>query len=260
MADPLYPARWLPCERGAIPPALRLVPALLFRCRFQADSIAGTERLLLEKWIYRDIRVNRQVVAGKPEACRYYDQSGYVLPVGHLLRSGWNVIEGVYAPELYERDTRGAVYHYSKLQPTLDAFLLGPFAVRGNRLIRPSARLDRRPWEQQGYPYYSGTGIYTLTLPASPATPSWLEVGVHGGVAELRIRGRTVGTRLAEPYLFDTTRFLAGGKPVRAEIRVTHTLGSLFACQIKATVGSRIHPCHESGLAFARLVRFASGV
>jgi hypothetical protein len=252
MADPAHPDTWLACEAGGtIPEPLRLVPRLLFRAAFEADALSGDECLLFEEDIESGLAVNGEPVA-QPARNRYLDTFGLSVPVAEMLRPGTNVITGIYAPEIYERTTQGSCYHHARLQPTLDAFLLGSIAVIDGRVAAPVAELDSRPWQQQGYAYYSGTGTYTVEFELNELPPLWLEADTRGGVLEVHANGELAGVRVVTPYLIDLTGLLASG-PNRLEIRVTNMVGSLLAAQLPGWSNSDI--THSSGLQSVRLVK-----
>jgi hypothetical protein len=218
MADPASPGAWLACERGRIPERLRRVPALLFRAAFRADRVEGDEALLFERGVYAALRVNGAPI---PRAARnrYADAFGRSAPVAGLLRVGWNRVQGLYRPELYERDCRGAYYTSDRIQPTLDAYLLGRFSVRRNRLIRPVRRIGGRGWTRQGYPYFSGTGAYTVAIDVPRGGAVWLEAVPRKCACEFVVNGRKRPGRMTPPYLLDLTPFR--GKRITVEILVT---------------------------------------
>ncbi|GEM_PF-1934792 len=253
MRDPVRPQVWHDCEGGKIPPALRLVPRIEFRCTVQMDHLTGKERILYENGVVDDLAVNGRPVRAQARSDDYYDAFGLSVDVGRLLKTGRNQVTGTYAPEIYERTGVAASYRYPRLQPTLDAFLLGAFAVRGDRVVAPPKRLKAGAWERQGYPYYAGTGVYRVDLDwdGGPQTV-WLEVDVARAALAVRVNGRDAGERITDPYLVDLTGKLRKGRNT-VELRVTSTLGPL----LRAAAGSSLGPkrtTYETGLHAARLV------
>lgn len=252
MADPAAPRAWLWSEQGRIPEPFRFVPSLLFESRLTMNAVTGHECLLFEEGVVSALNVNGRPVEAASKRHRYLDTFGRSVPIGRLLHKGRNVIRGRYAPEIYERDTHGSCYAYPKLQPTLDAFVLGPFSVIKGKIVKQRTHLDAEPWQDQGFPFYSGTATYTVDLPSNLTGPLWLECGVREGVMEVRVDGKHVGTRLAPPYLVDLGKLLVKGRH-RLKVRVTNAVGSLLAAQ---GIGSLAGPAeYESGLKFVRLVR-----
>lgn len=253
MADPTRPEKWWPSESGRIPEVLRPVCVLLFSCEVDVAWRSGAEELLVEEGVFNNLAVNGHPIPLRGfRRNRYYDAFGLSVPIGRLLKKGRNRITGWYLPEMYERMTKGSCYHWPIVQPTLDAFLLGDFAVSSGRLIKPARQIDGRSWQVQGYPYFSGTGVYTVAFQLrEKRTPLWLEVAARDGVVEVRCRGRTVGTRIAPPYLVEVTREVQPGLNT-FEIRVTNTIGPLFAPMAIGSLTRQVP--YASGLESARLV------
>jgi hypothetical protein len=259
MADPEHPDKWLPMEHSTIPAALRRVPRVLFRAQFDADAVTGDEKLLFEQNIVLDLAVNGQTV-GEATRAHYMDAFDLAVPIGQLLKTGRNVITGVFAPEIYERfTTADGWFREDNIQPTLDAFVLGSFSVKDGRLAEPVRTLDTRPWQEQGYPYYSGTGVYTCEFELKEGTTvAWLEAGTRNGVLEVAVNGEATGVCLRRPFLVDVTKHLRAGKN-EIEIRVTNVIASLFAAHEAlappAPTGPASSKGQRSGLETARLVK-----
>lgn len=254
MADPTRPEKWWPSYSGRIPEVLRPVCVLLFACDVNVAHRSGAEELLVEEGVFTNLAVNGRPIPERTfRRNRYYDAFGLSAPISPFLKQGKNRITGWYLPEMYERMTKGSMYHWPLLQPSLDAFILGDFAVRSGQLVKPARELDGRSWQAQGYPYFSGTGIYTMTLRlGEKRAPIWLETSARDGVMEVRRQGKILGTRIAPPYQVDVTGHVKPGVN-KFEIRVTNTIGPLFSA---VKVGSLVHgiPVYASGLESARLV------
>jgi hypothetical protein len=191
--------------------------------------------------------------------CRYLDAFGLSAPIGDRLKTGRNVITGVYAPEIYERFTTGAWYREGRIQPTLDVFVLGGFSVQEGRLTEPVRTLDLRPWQEQGYPYYSGTGVYVCEFDLEQDVPAaWLEAGTRGGVLEVVVNGAAAGVCLTPPFVLDVSEHLRVGKNA-IEIRVTNVIASVFSAHEAPArhvpTGPASSKGHRSGLETARLVK-----
>ncbi len=255
MADPARPNDWVASPVGIIPESMRRVPALLFRATFQARHAPRDAQLLFDELVVRELAVNGTPPAARPQRNRYLDAFGLSVPIGSLLKRGRNQITGLYMPELFERWGGGSSYNFRRLQPTLDAMVLGGFSVdeRG-RLVQAVTRLDERPWEEQGYFYYSGTGCYRMQVTRRGNEPVWLEADVRDGVLEVRVNGRKREVRLGPPYLVDLTRALNQGRNT-LELAVTNPMGALLRKQAAARSLGRLRQPPASGLVWARLVR-----
>lgn len=261
MADPSRPKDWLTVKDGRIPKPLRRTQYVLFDCRIvMKKTPLGTEELLFDEGLLAELRINGKPLPCVPQRNRYLDTFGLSALVGKLLRRGENRITGWFMPEFYERTMRGIYYNENVLQPTFDVYLLGDFAVIGNNIVDAPKTLDQRPWQEQGYPFYSGTGIYTVKLDLANVPPGIfrLEVGSRKGVAEARIAksGLALGVRTHWPWAFDLPAKAGQEKSIELEIRVTNTIGSAFAAQQIGTLVGAIAK-YESGLQFARII--ASG-
>ncbi len=232
MADPRYPDKWYDSIAGKIPEILHFVPEIMFKVEFSADYINGDEVLLYEDMISCGFNINGNMLPGIPEKYRYYDMNNMALKVGNILKKGKNIISGIFKPEIYERTGKASWYSYPNIQPTLDIFILGHFSVNKNNVIEKSENnLKYGPWYNQGYPYYTGTGIYSSILEwAKDSKNIWLEIDTALSVAGVSVNGKDVGIRLAEPWLFDLSGNLEEGENF-IEISLTNTVGQLFSAQ-----------------------------
>ena len=109
-------------------------------------------------------------------------------------------------------------------------FSLAGDAEAGYRIAAPVTDVDPRVWTEQGYPFYSGTGVYrhTVELPASFADHRWfLDVPMNDDVLEVHVNGVPAGVRLWDPYVVELTEHLHAGTNELA-ISVTNTLANLI--------------------------------
>ncbi|MFA9477944.1 glycosyl hydrolase [Phycisphaerales bacterium AB-hyl4] len=256
MCDPAHPDKWYPTEDGSIPKPLRLIPAAQFRCTVPIESITGDERLLFEEGLIDKLKINGQPVTEAGSRDRYLDAFGLSTPIGDLLVKGDNVFTGLFQPEMYERLMEGTWYHYDNIQPTLDAFILGDFAVRDDALVAAPASLDSKAWEHQGFKYFSGTAAYTVAfdVPGEVQGPLWLEADVRENVLEVFKDGQSLGVRVTYPFVIDVTAHIAPGRNV-FELHVTNPVGSLLSAQKRHSWKGRIDLNFMSGLRSARLVQ-----
>jgi hypothetical protein len=108
--------------------------------------------------------------------------------------------------------------------------LMGDFALRpaGNSfvIVKPDGSINAGDWTAQGFPFYSGTGVYrsSLEIPERYAGGvMFLEVECGEDVCEVSVNGSELLIAPWAPYRFDVSGLLKRGKN-RFEIRVTNTL------------------------------------
>jgi hypothetical protein len=107
--------------------------------------------------------------------------------------------------------------------------LMGDFGVERvdgrERITVPRATLQPASWVEQGYPYYSGRGLYRhqFELPASFADQRiFLEPEMVDDTLEVMVNGQRAGVRLWEPYQVELTDHLRPGDNT-LELRVANT-------------------------------------
>lgn len=104
-------------------------------------------------------------------------------------------------------------------QPPLGeyAWLAGDFAIDGppgSQRIVPVRGIKPGPWEEQGFPYFSGTGAYyaDIDVPAELlGRRVFLDAGRVGSLLDLEVNGMSAGVRVWPPYRLDVTEYLHGG-------------------------------------------------
>jgi len=112
--------------------------------------------------------------------------------------------------------------------------LTGDFAVEraaDHELVaaRP-ATMRPAPWTEQGYPYFSGSGVYRrrFDLPEAFAGQRIvLEPDLADDVLEVVVNGRHAGVRLWPPYDVEVTGYLQPGENL-LDLRVANTLINLL--------------------------------
>ena len=85
-------------------------------------------------------------------------------------------------------------------------------------------------WTDQGLPDYSGSAVYEITfdLPGNyTLRPLILDLGAVRETAEIKVNGRSAGTRLWRPYTQEIGKLVHAG-PNKLEIIVTNTLSNRF--------------------------------
>jgi hypothetical protein len=104
-------------------------------------------------------------------------------------------------------------------QPGLEemAWLAGDFMLDLTTplpCLTPVRGLKTGPWEEQGFPYFSGTGAYATEheLPEDIAGKRViLNLGKVGHLAEVEVNAEPVGVRPWPPYRLDITRYVTPG-------------------------------------------------
>jgi len=180
-----------------IPPRLDLI----------VDGFAGSG------W---DVFVNGQQVTAAPVRSAI-DSQMQALEITPLVRQGENVI----AVGLTVTKSTDGLLDLVKL--------MGDFAVErvGDRESIAARRTMLHPtsWVEQGYPYYSGRGLYRrqFALPAGFAGQRIsLEPQMVDDTLEVVINGRRAGVRLWDPYQVELADHLVPGNNT-LELRVANT-------------------------------------
>lgn len=222
--------KWLLSHKGRIPVPIRKVEKVKFRSTFIIKKTPENEKLLLERGLYSDFEINGRKVKASPRSTNYYDRSNRILNIGKYLKSGKNVISGRFSPPLYERFSQGAMYQAHNVQPSVDLIILGNFSVVKNKIVTSIRKVDhKKTWQEQGFPYYSGTAIYSteFSIPEYKGK-HYLKIDCHGEVVEVKINGKNAGVRARSPFNFDLTGYLKQGYN-SLEIKLTNSLASLFS-------------------------------
>lgn len=112
--------------------------------------------------------------------------------------------------------------------------LMGDFALESRdgsyAMTEPRRAVQPDDWTAQGYPYFSGRGLYRLrfNVPAAFAGQRvFLEPHLFDDALEVRVNGQTAGVRLWTPYTVEVTELLQPGDNV-LELVVANTLVNLL--------------------------------
>ncbi len=107
--------------------------------------------------------------------------------------------------------------------------LAGSFIVLpDNRLAPPPATVQAGAWNEQGYPFFAGTGVYrqAFVLSQLPVRPV-LEVADAGVTVEASINGHDLPARAWRPFRFDLEDRLCAGEN-HLELRIRGGFGNLI--------------------------------
>ncbi len=130
--------------------------------------------------------------------------------------------------------------------------IVGDFALKENRgkyvIVEPKSSLAVGDWTGQGYPFYSGTGTYTMEIriPAGYTKGKlFLEVDCGENVLEASVNGLPGIVQPWHPYRIDVTGLLHEGRNT-VELKVTNTLiNMLEAVRKESGIFSNPRIIHE---------------
>jgi hypothetical protein len=217
---------WLPVTMGAWAYQLPSEPdraypiPVWYRIEFEAAVVPSSLNLIIDGFAGSDWRVfvNGEPVPAKPVRSAI-DSQMQALEIAPHARAGRNVI----AVRLVLTKPTDGLLDLVKIT--------GDFAVEcadsgRPRIVEPRRSLRPASWTEQGYPWYSGRGLYRrrFDLPESFAGQRvHLEAQIVDDAAEFLLNGQRVGVRLWPPYEIDVTEHLQAGENT-LEIRVANTL------------------------------------
>jgi alpha-L-rhamnosidase len=221
---------WLPVVPGAWSYQLPSEPdqdwpiPVWYRAAFDVDDVPSRLHLVLDGFAGEDHRLflNGEQVTGTPERSPFDSQMRWVELPG--VAEGRNVL----AIRLTLTGPTGGLLDRVKLA--------GGFAVAGEpdslRLARPAAAVRPESWVDQGYPFYSGVGLYRHRFTLPPGRPAagtryFLEVPMRDDCLEVTVNGHPAGVFLWDPYVADVTGLLHDGEN-ELELRVANTLSNML--------------------------------
>jgi alpha-L-rhamnosidase len=195
-----------------------------FRAGFEVDDVPDRLVLLIDGFAATDwgVWLNGRPAPTPPKRSRI-DSQMKELDLSSLVQTGHNVLA---IRMLLPGTTSGLVDHIK---------LMGSFAVAGDedggyRMVGAAAPIEPRSWTGQGYPFFSGCGVYSTTfeLASDGAEPRvTLVVPMLDDVLEVIVNGATAGVRLWDPYVVDVSRFVRPGSNV-VSLRVANTPANLL--------------------------------
>jgi hypothetical protein len=121
-------------------------------------------------------------------------------------------------------------------QPGLQEYvwLAGDFMIdkmKGTPHLCPCRGISAGPWEDQGYPFFSGTAAYgaDVFIPGEvKGRRVFLDAGRVGDLLEVEINGRIAGVRPWPPYRVEITNFVWPGENNLFVLKAANTLRNLF--------------------------------
>jgi hypothetical protein len=191
--------------------------AVRYRATFEADYVPESARLVVDGFAGSDWRlsVNDREPSAAPERSPF-DAQMRTVEVSDLLQEGTNDV----------------TLQLTVTKPTdglLDLLkIIGDFSVDGTSIGPPRRTVEAAAWTAQGYPFYSGLGVYRRTFELRDDTSRvFLQPELADDVVEVVVNGRTAGVRLWPPYEVEITDYLRAGENV-VELRVANTLVNLL--------------------------------
>ncbi len=223
-------AAWLDVTQGAWEMQLpqerdeATYPVLLqYRTRFEVRSVPARPRLLLDGFRGEHFRLwlNGEEIADRGTRS-WLDAEIREVDIARALRVGTNVV----AVELEVHKRTEGVLDLLKI--------VGDFALEGEEggyaIAAPRREMAVGDWTRQGYPFFSGTGIYRCEVEIPPSHLGGrlvLEASCGEDVLEVRVNGSEGRVAPWHPYRLDVTDLVHAGTNT-FEIRVTNTLINLL--------------------------------
>jgi hypothetical protein len=195
-----------------------------YRASFEVAEIPQRLALILDGVDGSDVQVhlNGAMVDAQPTRSRF-DAQMKELDLTPQVMQGTNELA---IRLVIQRNTGGIVDHLK----VVGAFALDGDAEDGYRIVTPRPDARPGPWTVQGYPFYSGIGVYRARFDAPSIRDGErvvLEVPMGDDVVEAEVNGRSAGVRLWDPYAFDVTDLLRPGANEIA-LRVANTIANLL--------------------------------
>lgn len=202
------------------------------RMRFVVDEIPSVIELITDPEDEATILVNGNQVdpeIGEP----LWDRTNRIYSIRSLLKCGDNEIL-----------VRGRIPDWGATHMPLFAVLRGTFALSGNRsLVSPPSKLATgQSWTEQGYPDFSGTGVYRISfeLPQDANIEKVaLRISECPDVTEVWCNGQNAGSRLWNPHAYDLSGLLTQGSN-ELEVRVVSTLCNLMERSVPSGITGEV--------------------
>jgi hypothetical protein len=220
---------WQPVVAGAWAYQLPAEPVrkwpipVWYRIPFDVDEVPPDLRLLVDgfKGVQPQVVLNGERVEWKPRRSAVdAEMKELDLPPA---RRGRNVL----AVRLVLEGPTGGLVDHVKL---LGSFRLAGDEQTGFRIAAASPEIEPASWTEQGFPFYSGRGVYRtrVDVPAELTGQSAsVEIPMRDDVVEVEVNEAAAGVRLWDPYAVDVTGLLRSG-PNDLAFRVANTPANLL--------------------------------
>ncbi|MCE5199232.1 MAG: glycosyl hydrolase [Armatimonadota bacterium] len=210
----------------------------IYTTEFECEAELHIARLLVDGMVNEkiwhgsapsnvSIILNGQKVQGFSEG-EYLDHQIFEQDVLGLIKRGTNTIE---------------IHTATQLAPSANlsnpVYLVGDFELRdrGGELIivPPSPTIHTGDWAAQGYPYYSGTGVYRQVVTLPRATKNvFFRMDAPGDMAEVFVNGQFAAVLPWEPWAADITDLVKSGKN-EIIIKVTNSMANMLLVEPNAS-------------------------
>jgi hypothetical protein len=222
-------ADWLPVVAGAWSFQLPTEPdtaypvPVWYRVAFDVDEVPERLALLIDGFDGSDPRMylNGEPATAEPVRSRI-DAQMRELDLTSIVRAGSNVL----AIRVEVTGPTGGIVDHLKI--------VGAFALErrgdGYVVVAPKTSAEPRSWTEQGYPFFSGRGVYRRTVEVPEAVAGALvalEIAMIDDVVEVEINGESAGVRIWDPYVVEVTGRLRAGENEIA-LRVANTPANLL--------------------------------
>jgi hypothetical protein len=221
---------WLPMTPGAWSYQLPAEPAqpypipVWFRAVFQADYVPPRLDLVVDGFAGSawQLYVNGSPVTVTPVRSAIDSQMQAVDITEHV-HFGANTVALRLA-------LTSAVDGLLDLLKLTGDFSLAARGDGGHTLVAPNRRLQPAPWTEQGYPFYSGRGVYRRRFQLPPEYAGrrvFVQISMQDDVLEVVVNGHCAGVCLWDPYTVEIGHWLQPGENM-LELRVANTLINLL--------------------------------
>lgn len=219
---------WMTPDNNLLPEPIEPAEAPWYwmRSKVICESDAQVSRVVADNPDFLELYVNghpAEQIKGQP----LWTEENVHFAVGDLFVEGENWVH-VRARTSKYNDPRIAAFERLRraLQPLV---LLGEFAVRDDQNLAPwtGELAPNRPWEQQGLPYFAGTGIYSRSIHIPDGEHPLLRLPECSDAVEVLLNGEACGVRCWHPYVFDLSPCTQPGEN-HLEIHVHNTLGHII--------------------------------
>jgi len=185
---------------------------------FYIDELPPKLSLFIETGELRSLYLNGIKIDGQIEKVKLWGINNGSVDVTSVVRKGYNKL--LIVAEM----PKWAMPH--KI-PT--SFLYGEFLVDEGRIISKRTDIKPLPWNNQGYPYFSGNGIYRTDVQINcKFSKALIRLDTQDAV-NIFVNGKLAAKRLWPPYEADITEFLREGDN-RIELEFTSTYANLMGC------------------------------
>jgi hypothetical protein len=201
--------------------------AVWYRIPFDVTDVPDRLALLVDGFLGDDPRVwlNGDSIEFARNRSRL-DAQMFELDLSGSVRAGKNVL----AVKLTLRDATGGLVDNLKI---VGSFALEGDETGGYRLAIPPEGAEARTWTEQGFPFYSGRGVYRTTFEhAASSERVYLKVPMYDDVLEVEVNGSSAGVRLWDPYVVEITDLIKPGSNELA-LRVANTPANMLNANIR---------------------------